>query len=364
MIADIPEIIKEMRDLYLSDKRPWIIGYSGGKDSTAVLQMVYYMLKDIPPKQRKKTVHVVCNDTLVETPPIVEHMTKTLRAVAAAAQRDNLPIVTKKTIPPLKDRFFVKVIGRGYPAPTRVFRWCTDHMKIRPTNAYIKEQISKAGEVVIVLGTRRDESGNRARTIKHYEDLHGHGPLRPHGSLSGAYIYAPIQELELEEVWVYLLQVKPPWDTTNKKLWLLYGRAGGRDCPLVMDKTTQPCGNSRFGCWTCTVVRRDKSMEGLIDSGEEWMEPLLEYRDWLKVIREDPALREAKRRSGKEAPGPFTLKAREEMFRRLINVQKEVGMELIPDEEKREIQRLWELDGYVGLDIGVIEHEESGFVTV
>ena len=362
MISDIPKIITQMRDLYLADNRPWIVGYSGGKDSTAVLQMVYYMLKELPPEKRHKTVHVVCNDTLVETPPIVEHMTRTLEAVAVVSKEDGLPIITKKRIPPLKDRFFVKVIGRGYPAPTRVFRWCTDHMKIRPTNAYIKEQISQSGEVIIVLGTRRGESSQRSRTIKHYENIHGNGLIRPHGSLAGAYIYPPIQELDMEDVWSYLLQVRPPWDTTNRKLWVLYGRASGRDCPLVVDPTTQPCGNSRFGCWTCTVVRKDKSMEGLIDSGEDWMEPLLNYRDWLKEIREDKSLREPKRRNGKEAPGPFTLQTREVMFRRLMDIEKEVSMPLIPDEEKKEIQRLWKLDGYKGPTVVAIEREQKTLV--
>jgi len=364
MITDIAGVIEQIRNTYLADERPWIVGYSGGKDSTAVLQMVYYMLKDLPPAKRHKTVHVVCNDTLVETPPIVEHMTKTLNAVAVRARKDELPIVTKKTIPPLKSRFFVKVIGRGYPAPTRVFRWCTDHMKIRPTNAYIKEQISQSGAVIIVIGTRRSESSQRARTIQHYQDLHGDGPLRPHGSLAGAYLYPPIQELELEDVWTYLLQVKPPWGKSNRDLWQLYGKAGGRDCPLVVDSTTQPCGSSRFGCWTCTVIRKDKSMEGLIDSGDDWMEPLLEYRDWLKEIREDKELRESKRRDGKKAPGPFTLLAREMMFRRLMEVEKEVDMELIPKEEKQEVQRLWELDGYDGPSVRTIEQQQKALVKI
>jgi DNA sulfur modification protein DndC len=364
MITDIPGVIEQVRATYLADGRPWIVGYSGGKDSTAVAQIVYYMLKGLRPTQRHKDVHIVCNDTLVETPLIVEHMTKTLNAIAVAANRDRLPILTKKTVPPLKSRFFVKVIGRGYPAPTRVFRWCTDHMKIRPTNAYIKEQISKAGEVVIVLGTRRSESSQRSRTIRHYEELHGNGHLRPHGSLAGAYLYPAIQDLELEDVWTYLMEVKSPWGMKNRDLWVLYGKASGRDCPLVVDSTSQPCGSSRFGCWTCTVVRKDKSMEGLIDNGEEWLEPLLEYRDWLKEIREDRNLRECRRRDGTEAPGPFTLQAREIMFRRLMDVEREVGMELIPREEKQEIQRLWELDGYNGPLLSIIEQEQKSLVRI
>ena len=356
---DICEIIDQIREVYLADKRPWIVGYSGGKDSTAVLQMVYLMIQGLPAEQRHKTVHVVCNDTLVETPPIVKHMTTTIAAIASSAQRDGLPIVTKITSPPLKSRFFVKIIGRGYPAPTRTFRWCTDHMKIRPTNDYIKAQISQSGEVIIVLGTRRSESGQRARTIQHYQDLHGNGHLRAHGSLKGAYIYPPIQELQLGDVWSYLLQIRPPWGGSNRDLQVLYGKAGGRDCPLVVESQTQPCGSSRFGCWTCTVVRTDKSMESMVDNGEDWMEPLLDFRNWLKEIREDMQYRQPTRRDGTDAPGPFTLSAREMIFRRLMDTESEVGMQLIPEEEKREVERLWAMDGYSGDSVSVIEQQQK-----
>lgn len=358
------EALGQLREVYRKDKRPWIVCYSGGKDSTAVLQLVYYMLKDLSPQERYKAVHVVCNDTLVEAPPIVEHMSKTLEAVQWAAQRDGLPIVTQKTVPELKNRFFVKIIGRGYPPPTRRFRWCTDKMKILPTSAYIKEQISQAGEVVVVLGTRMSESPQRAKSIQHHIRIHGNGLLRSHASLRGAFIYSPIQDWELEDVWNYLLEVPPPWESSNRELRLLYERAAGfKECPTVIDKATEPCGNSRFGCWVCTVVRQDKSMEGMIESGEVWLKPMVEFRDWLKHIRENhPELREPRLRNGKEAPGPFTLRAREMIFRRLIGVEVAVGMSLISEEEKREIQRLWESDGYKGPSIWEIESEERASI--
>jgi DNA sulfur modification protein DndC len=348
MLTDIPQIQDEMRKLYLSDDRPWIVGYSGGKDSTAVVQMVYYMLAGLSKRQKPyKTVHVVCNDTLVESPPVQSHMTNTIQQISKAAKAAGLPIVTKITQPELKNRFFVKVIGRGYPAPTRVFRWCTDKLKIQPTNSYIKKQITDAGEVIIVLGTRRSESNLRARSIKKHEETNGNGLLRDHVNLKNAFIYSPIQELELNDIWVYLLQVPSPWGSNHRDLWNLYGKAGGRDCPLVIDPTTVPCGTSRFGCWTCTVVRNDKSMEGLIDHGEDWLLPLLEFRDWLKIIREDHSLREPTRRSGKDGAGPFTLKTRQVILERLNQVENETKMELLPAEERVEINRLWRMDGFV-----------------
>ncbi len=348
MLNDIPKIIAEMRELYLGDDRPWIVGYSGGKDSTAVVQMTYYMLANLAKKDRHKMVHVVCNDTLVESPPVQKHMSATLQLIGASAKRDELPLVTKLTTPDLKNRFFVKIIGRGYPAPTRVFRWCTDKLKIQPTNTYIKEQISEAGEVIIVLGTRRSESTLRARSIKKHEAANGHadGILRDHVNLKSAYIYSPIQELDLNDIWVYLLQVPSPWGSNHRDLWNLYGKAGGRDCPLVVDPSTVPCGTSRFGCWTCTVIRNDKSMESLIDHGDDWMQPLLDFRDWLKVIREDHSLREPKRRNGTIASGPFLPSTRLDIYNRLRSVESECGQTLLPDEEKEEIFRLWKLDGF------------------
>lgn len=346
MLSDIPGIKEEMRKLYLADDRPWIVGYSGGKDSTALVQLTYYMLRELPKKKRHKTIHIVCNDTLVESPPVQKHMSNTLNLIAEAASADGLPMVTKLTSPELKNRFFVKIIGRGYPAPTRVFRWCTDKLKIQPTNSYIKEQISAAGEVIILLGTRRSESTLRARSIKKHEETNGHkeGILRDHVNLKGAYIYSPIQELELNDIWVYLLQVPSPWGSNHRDLWNLYGKAGGRDCPLVIDPSTVPCGTSRFGCWTCTVVRNDKSMESLIDHGDDWMQPLLDFRDWLKLIREDHTMREPFRRNGQEKPGPFTLKTRREILDRLLQAEKQTELELLPEEEKTEIYRLWDID--------------------
>lgn len=347
MLDDIPEIIAQMRKLYLADERPWIVGYSGGKDSTAVVQMVYYMLANLPKRKKpRKTVHIVCNDTLVESPPIQKHMSNTLGLIAKAAKKDGLPIVTKITQPELKNRFFVKVIGRGYPAPTRVFRWCTDKLKIQPTNSYIKKQITDAGEVIIVLGTRRSESNLRARSIKKHEETNGNGILRDHVNLKNAFIYSPIQELELNDIWMYLLQVPSPWGSNHRDLWNLYGKAGGRDCPLVIDPNTVPCGTSRFGCWTCTVVGVDKSMESLIDHGDEALEPLLEFRNWLKVIREDPKMRMPTRRNGGKGPGPFTPEVRQIIYNKVLDIQANTKFDIIDQQEIEEIFRLWQDDGF------------------
>ena len=65
---DIKHIYEIVQSLFLADDIPWVIGYSGGKDSTATLQLVWYALAELPDWQRtRKTVHVISTDTLVES---------------------------------------------------------------------------------------------------------------------------------------------------------------------------------------------------------------------------------------------------------------------------------------------------------
>ena len=137
---------------------PWIIGFSGGKDSTLLVQLVFEMLIDLAPGDRNRPVHVLCNDTLVESPVLMAHIDAQLTRLGQAAERLRLPVQVVKTMPALDQTFWVNLIGRGYPAPTRMFRWCTDRMKIQPTSTYIRQQVSAAGEVILLLGVRRAES--------------------------------------------------------------------------------------------------------------------------------------------------------------------------------------------------------------
>lgn len=159
----------EIKDQYLHDTRPWIIGFSGGKDSTAVLQLVWYALRELPKSKLKKEIHVVCNDTLVENPKIVEWIDSNLDLIAKQAKIEKLPFIVAKTVPELEDSFWVNLIGKGYPTPNNTFRWCTQRLKISPTTKYIKEQVAKKGEVVILLGTRENESAARKKSAQKFQ---------------------------------------------------------------------------------------------------------------------------------------------------------------------------------------------------
>jgi DNA sulfur modification protein DndC len=355
----ISEIVEDIAQAYRSDARPWVVGFSGGKDSTALLQLTYRALKKLPRSQLKKHVYVVCTDTRVEPPNIIEHVDDMLKRVRDAAMRDALPLTVHKLIAPLDERFFVKLIGRGYPAPNRFFRWCTDRLKIRPCSKFIKERIAESGEVVVVLGVRHAEGATRSGSITRH-GINGSRFSR-HTDLPNAWIYSPIKHLETDALWLYLTLSEPPWGGDNERLARLYKQANG-ECPLVIDKSGPTCGGSRFGCWTCTVVKSDKSMQGFVENGDEWMTPLLDFRNWLAEIRDDARYRRPNRRNGRPGLGPFTLKARRDIYQRLIEAEELVrmypqgaGLCLIEKREKALIDKLWREDGYKGVQIAELE---------
>lgn len=358
MSLKLPFIEDEIIDQYLHDEnpRPWIIGFSGGKDSTMLLQVVWRALMKIPDGTRDRPIYVVCNDTLVENPKIVGFINRTLERVQKAAAEQSLPITVHRTTPRLEDTFWVNLLGRGYPAPNNTFRWCTERLKINPTTRFIQEKISEKGEAIILLGTRSEESQNRARSMKRHAMKTGR--LRKH-LLPNAFVYAPLQDITTNEVWQYLMQVDAPWGGKHKELQTLYRNANtDGDCPLVIDETTPSCGQSRFGCWVCTVVSRDKSMEGLVLNGDDWMEPLMEFRDVLIRTRNDREYREMRRRTDsvfkEEDPttwGPYTPAVRAKFLTMLLRAQREIQLsqgediQLISHQELVAIQLTWYRDG-------------------
>ncbi len=365
----IAEIIDQYAYADQSD-RPWIIGFSGGKDSTVLLMLVWIALQRIReempyPFQLRRKVYVVCNDTMVENPIIANYVEDVLRKIDEAARDQDLPIFVQKTTPKLEETFWVNVIGKGYPVPNNAFRWCTDKLKIRPTSSFLIEQIDEIGEAIVLLGTRYDESATRERSIKRHEVTGSR--LSKHQTTANTYVYAPIKELLLEEVWYIINAVKSPWGFDNSILFKIYTDASADDyeCPtVVVNKEHTSCGQSRFGCWTCTVVKSDKSMTALVSNGQEWMQPLLDFRNRLVEGRNVSENRSDTRRNGQEAVredgtfnGNYTFEYRYRILKDLLEVQKEIQKErpyvtLINNQELIAIQVIWNRDGYFEHTVG------------
>lgn len=361
----IEDIHEEIRLIYAADSRPWIIGFSGGKDSTTILSLIYAALLDMPTEQRHKHIYVVSSDTLVETPVVVDMIKGVLDLINKSAQRDRLPISAHPVYPKMDQTFWVNLLGRGYPAPRQSFRWCTERMKIDPVSSFITDKVAQFGEVIVALGSRSQESASRAQVIANHK-ING-SALSRHTSLPNAFTYMPIQNWSADDVWEYLMSGPCPWGGTNRQLLELYKGSNQGECPLVIDKSTPSCGNSRFGCWTCTVVNEDKALHSLIQTGEDWMAPLLAFRNGLyeSTRPENKAqYRNHKRRTGrvtymratdinddsnrerKPIPGPYWMKQRQAWVKELLTIEKQLrddghDVELIKVDELQAIRQQW-----------------------
>lgn len=361
----IIQLQQTIRDLYLADDIPWVIGYSGGKDSTATLQLVWLSLKELSKEQLNKTVHIINTDTLVESPVVAKWAQNSLKQMDQAAEEQGLPFITHRLIPQIDNTFWVNLIGRGYPFPRKRFRWCTDRLKIRPVNDFIKNCIAEHGEIILVLGTRKAESVNRAKTMAHYEKLRVRELLSPNPTLANELVFSPLEDWNNNDVWLFLMQYKNPWGYNNNDLLTMYrGATADGECPMMVEAGLPSCGKSRFGCWVCTMVEQDKSMEAMIanDSEKEWMTPLLEFRNEIGDETLDMSRRDFRRRGGylqgfkgRLYHGPYTKETREIWLEKLLRMQIEINengpedfeeLELITIPELIEIRKIWVIENH------------------
>lgn len=359
----IDGLMETIRNLYLCDDIPWVIGYSGGKDSTATLQLVWLALSALPKEQIKKSVHIINTDTMVESPVISKWVQKSLKTMDEAAEKQDLPFVTHRLTPAMDNTFWVNFIGRGYPFPRKKLRWCTDRLKIQPVNTFVKDQIAEHGEIIMVIGTRKAESARRAKTMAYYEKKRVRELLSPNQAMVNELVFSPLEDWNDNDVWVFLMQYKNPWGYSNKELLTLYkGATADNECPMMVEKGLPSCGKSRFGCWVCTMVAQDKSMEAMISNDEEkaWMTPLLEFRNKFGDEELDRDRRSFRKMAGylqgsykQLHHGPYKKEVREEWLRDLLTIQKDINengpeefsdLELITLPELRNIRRIWVLE--------------------
>ena len=371
----IENVYDEMQAVYLNDNRPWIIGYSGGKDSTVCTELTFRMLMRLPKEKRIKPVYIVSSDTLIENPVILNFLNYNIKKINESAKELDLPVEAIVVQPESTNTYWTNIIGKGYPTPKSIqYRWCTERLKIKPSNDFIKQQLEKE-DVVVILGVRKDESIARKARIEKRE-IEGY-LLTPHKTLRSknklAYVYTPIVDFTTADVWDVLVNsntntVPTPddifdhpstsWGTDTMELFNLYlkGTGDSGECPFIADESTakSSCGNSRFGCWICTVVKEDKSLNGFIDSGHDELKPLLEFRKWILENRDIPENRKMHKRNGAVVKrdgrimmGPFTFEARQMILRKLLETQLEIQkfypeLELITLDELKAINDIWD----------------------
>ena len=363
------ETIKTIQEVYKEDNIPWICGYSGGKDSSAVVQLVWTAISELSPQERHKPVHVISTDTMVESPVVSLWSSRSLKRMKTAADESKLPIIPHRLTPQIQNTFWVNLIGRGYPCPRVNFRWCTDRLKIDASNQFIKSILAAESEAILVLGSRKAESATRKRVMEGYEEKRYRAHLSPNGSYPNTYVFTPIENWEDSMVWQYLMQYSNPWGHSNKDLLAMYrGASSDNECPMVVESGTPSCGGSRMGCWVCTMVTEDKSLSAMIQNDEEkaWMQPLLDFRNYIAAYNQtsdmtqnslDRSRRDFRRMTGnltwhnnRLVHGPYKKEVREDFLERLLKLQvfiqqtgpEEVhNTELITMDELRFIRKIW-----------------------
>ena len=376
----VNDAIERIKSLYISDPIPWVLGYSGGKDSTATLQLVWEALEQLKTEGKAtKEVNVICSDTLVENPLVAMWVEKSLKSINQTAIDKGLPISAHKLTPKLQDRFWANLIGKGYPAPRNKFRWCTSRLKINASNEFLEDITALYGEAIILLGTRKSESAARKARMEAHEEsklnTRADVGLKESSPSQRIWSFEPIADWDTDTVWMYLTKKVNPWGVSNKELMSLYrGATEGGECPVVLDKDTPSCGDSRFGCYVCTLVSEDKSMNAMIanDAEKDWMYPLVEIRNELEVngatqeekvikLRRDKGNRDFRRMNGKLTvhiskhgadlvPGPYVQEFREYLLKKLLKAQEHIrtygpsevkDIKLIELDELEFIRNIW-----------------------
>ncbi|WP_047153355.1 phosphoadenosine phosphosulfate reductase domain-containing protein [Aneurinibacillus tyrosinisolvens] len=285
-----PDVLKradEAIERVFNDHRKIAIAYSGGKDSTVILLLVFrYLLKH---PESKHDITIISADVLVDNPLIINHLMKMKEAVEAYCRKIGRKIPFILVEPEIGQDYFSCVLGKGYAPPSSKNRWCVERMKIIPAQKKLVELFGEGEPTCQLLGTRSSESENRARSM---EKIYGDDFYSPH-TVSNITTASPIRDWTAENVVTFLVREQAPWDElySNYRLISLYGSASSfGECPIgaaiTSDNDAKCSGRSaRFGCFTCTLVDDDVSLRNLTLDYPELL-PHYEYRGILKATQD------------------------------------------------------------------------------
>jgi DNA sulfur modification protein DndC len=301
----------------------WILTFSGGKDSTSTAIITLEAALEM--KKKVKRIDLIYADTTVEIPSIHQYALDFISNLKKNPRMKSLNLNCHIVLPPIEERFWVKILGKGYPPPHQKFRWCTRRLKIEPAEKHLRQYI-KPNKTVIITGVRFGESKERDRRLNlscARGGECGQGLWYQHSNRLKAAYLAPLIDWSNCDVWDFISFIAPSIGYPTEELFEIYN---GND--------------TRFGCWTCTVVKQDKAMERTIKQ-EKWshLKPIAEFRNYMwdytrtaktRVIRDNGQ------------PGKLKLRTRKTLFNRLLKIQQLTKLKIIDSKEISFIKRLWE----------------------
>lgn len=314
---------------YGDDNHTWIVSYSGGKDSSAVLSFVVWAIEQGRVKSPERLI-ILYADTGMELPPL--HLT----AMRVLADLTAKGIEVRHVLPPLDKRFFVYMLGRGVPPPLRTRRWCTERLKAEPIAAVYAELAAQYGEGVLNLtGVRTGESavrdGRIAMSCSTNDGECGQGWFqRSRNSL------APMLHWRVCHIWRWIYHDENPVPSVKDIA----------DIYLYDDLI-----DIRTGCIECHIVDRDMAFKSLLQH-EKWahLRPLTGlrrmYGELLKPKNRHRKTTDDHRPGHYGALGPLTLEARLWALDCVLQMQAEAGYQLVSSDEEARIRELIDLKTY------------------
>ncbi len=239
--------------------RHWVIAWSGGKDSTALLTVAIWLVMSgkVP---RPESITILFADTRMEIPPLW---------IAAQTIRDELAVAGDElaafgirldvqiVMAPLDRRFWVYMLGRGVPPPTNTFRWCTDKLKIDPMKVAMEAVAATLDEkVLLLIGLRLGESAARddriAVACSKDDGECGTGLFERTAPTHVCDKLSPILHWRVCHVWEWLRRWAPMAEFGDWSTEIVAEAYGGDDAEDLAART---------GCMGCDLVVEDRAMK-------------------------------------------------------------------------------------------------------
>lgn len=317
-VIDIPLLIEDIASRLTEVN---LVSFSGGKDSTTVLQLVMAAIAGTG-----KKLYIVTADTMMEIPYFQNYVDGVRRRLQKYIKDNCLDAEVVTVKPKAKDSFWVSVLGKGYPAAHMGFRWCTGKLKIDPITQFTR-QVTAGKTYTVFVGVRSAESKLRARIYKQKDYKPNH--------------YAPILDWSAHDVWEYLLTEPCPWGE-HSELVNVY-KYSSDEC-VYGEKQGVCIGNARYGCWACPLQKSTQlDMIGM-HTGDDRYQELKSFKEGLVGTANRSAYRSRIRRNGSVGTGPFLVKIRQQLFANLKDIEARTGWQLITPEEEALIREHWETD--------------------
>ena len=337
-LADSLALTAQSLNAYGADYDHWAIAFSGGKDSSATVAAVVYLIEQGKVK-RPKSLTVLRSDTRMELPPLDTTARKIMDEVSQRGY------TAQTVMPPIDDRFYVYMFGRGVPPPSNRFRWCTVQLKIEPMEAALKSLRDQYGQKFLMLtGVRIGESAARDARIalscgKNNSEC-GQGWFQEATPNDVADTLAPLLHWRLCHVWDWLtgMHELPAHGFSTGLIAAVYGQ----------DENLET--HARTGCVGCNLASRDMALEEIIKR-HQWAKyaPLMELKPLYRRLKiQTGRLRKdgtEKRKDGTLVKnpcrmGPMTFEARLEGLAAVKNIQSRAGVDLINAKEEARILEL------------------------